>query len=63
MVVTAALDPERRSRRRALSSKRTQPGPLLLSFAPRVVAILVKNQVRDLSIHLSEELYLGIYDF
>lgn len=50
-----------RQPRRRSASKRIQPGPLLLSFAPPRVAILVKNQVGDLPC-LSEELYLGIYD-
>jgi hypothetical protein len=36
---------------------------LLFSFAARVVAILVKNQVGDLPIRPSEELQLGIHDF
>jgi hypothetical protein len=46
----------RKSRRRALASSAFAA----ISFGPRVVAILVKNQVGDLP-RLSEELYLGIY--
>src|SRR5260221_8208980 len=39
------------------------PHALLLCLAPRVVTILVKNQVGDLSGFSREELQLGVYNF